>query len=536
MSKLFATSFLRLVLLTVMVTLGTGWADDGEAYTKVLDRLTSVPHFSDRPVLFVIGFDTSKSMSVEFDRSKKLTQTLLARYSAPGDSVYIFGFADKASVLPATASPKQIPKDSPDSVIASLNEGLLGLPRSSAKGTLFGRAKLFALEKMTEFGKGHNTVVLLFSDNNSELEMGTNERQRLETLEKKAARSETVPLLSQGVSPLWLTLYSNDFPDPTPLAGPGGETGLDNPRLAWAARRVGSQVLQFIEPASPRLESFPAQITVQFLGSTEPKEATLTVDGKHSQKAVFKDGRASWTLNKLAQGNHLLFAQAVLADGKVRTAELSVAVQPPTTGTGGGQSGTGTGGASPTPTPAATASATPTPTPSATPESEEGEDKGGFPWIFLVIAGVVAGAIFMSSLKPAKVRVVGPNGEESFLLQKGKSLRLGGKPRVESDMVFQDSSLEETIASVSCTGFGKAVVKPESVKKGEVDIETDEGHTALESGEPLLTSATVTFTNDRGGKEVFTFVREEPSSKGSEDSGHFGGESDDSDDGGDWRA
>lgn len=530
--------FLKLVLITLLATLAPLWAEDGEAYTKVLDRLTSISHFSDRPVLFVIGFDTSKSMSVEFDRSKKLTQTLLSRYAAPGDSVYIFGFADKASVLPATASPKQIPNDSPDSVIASLNEGLLGLPRSSAKGTLFGRAKLFALEKMSEFGKSHNTVVLLFSDNNSELEMGKSERERLEALEKKATRSETVPLLSQGVSPLWLTLYCNNFPDTTPLAGPGGETGLDNPRLAWAARRVGSQVLQFIEPANARLDSFPAQITVQFLGSVEPKEATLTVDGKHSQKANFTDGRASWTLNKLSPGNHLLFAQAVLADGKFRTAELSVAVQAPqgTQGTGG-QSSTG-GGASPTPTPSATskASPTPSPTPAATPESGSEEEGSGFPWIFLVIAAVVIGGIAMASLKPAKVRVIGPNGEESFLIQKGRSLRLGGKPRVESDLIFQDSSLEETIASVSCTGFGKALVKPETVKKGEVDIETDEGHTALESGEPLLTSATVTYTNERGGKDIFTFVREEPSGKSDEDSGHFGGESESNDDGGDWRA
>lgn len=550
MIRLYA---IRLFLLTCAVLLsgfGVASADDGEAYTKVLDRLTSVAHFSDRPVLFIVGFDTSKSMSVEFDRSKKLTQTLLSRYSAPGDAVYIFGFADKASVLPATASPKEIPVKSPDSTLASLNEGLLGLPRSSAKGTLFGRAKLFSLEKMAEFGKDRNTIVLLFSDNNSELEMGTNERERLKALEKKhATKSETIPLLSQGVSPLWLTLYTNNFPDSSHLAGPGGETDLDNPRLAWAARRVGSQVLQFIEPASPRLERFPAQITVQFLGATEAKEASLTVDGKHSQKAKFSQGRATWTLNKLAPGNHLLFAQAVLADGKVRTAELSVSVQPPNSGTGTSGQASGTGGQTngtggqtggPTPTPSASPSATPsaTPSPSASPADETEEEEGsGFPWILLVIGGVIVGGIVMASLKPAKVRVIGPNSEESYILQKGRVLRLGGSPRVESDLVYQDPSLDETIATVTCGGFGKATVKPESVGKGEVDVETDEGHTALEAGEPLLTTATVTYTNDRGNKEIFTFVREDGAAKGAEDSGHFGGDGDDdADDGGDWRS
>ena len=65
--RIFAYLLLLLSLCTV------GICQENEAYTRVLDKLTSIQHFSDRPVLFIIGFDTSKSMSVEFDRSKKLT-------------------------------------------------------------------------------------------------------------------------------------------------------------------------------------------------------------------------------------------------------------------------------------------------------------------------------------------------------------------------------------------------------------------------------------------------------------------------------
>ena len=212
--------FLTFTYILLLLVAGSACAQDNEAYTRVLDKLTSVNHFPDRPILFIIGFDTSKSMSVEFDRSKKLTQTILSRYAAPGDMVYIFGFADKPSVLEATSSPTALTPENPDKQLAAINESLLSLPRSSAKGTVFGRAKLFSLEKAQEFGKDKNVVVLLFSDNNSEIEMGTDERDRLKQLESSVAtRAETVPLYSQGVSRLWLTLYANGFPATAPLAG-----------------------------------------------------------------------------------------------------------------------------------------------------------------------------------------------------------------------------------------------------------------------------------------------------------------------------
>ncbi|MFA5508876.1 MAG: hypothetical protein WC423_25850, partial [Vulcanimicrobiota bacterium] len=234
----------------------------------------------------------------------------------------------------------------PDKQLAGINESLLSLPRSSAVGTVFGRAKLFGLEKAREFGTDKNVVVLLFSDNNSEIEMGTDERERLKKLESSAAsRAETVPLYGQGVSHLWLTLYTNSFPNSSKLLGPDGEADLDNPRLAWAARRVGSQTLQFISPAAARVESAELDVAVQFLGSSEPTSATLSVDGKETHQTTFENGVASWQLTELAAGPHVLFAQAVMADGKVRSVEMEVIVS--------------------TPSPAATSE--PPPTPAASP-------------------------------------------------------------------------------------------------------------------------------------------------------------------------
>lgn len=516
---------------------GPTFADDAEAYTKVFDRLTSLSHFSERPVLFMVGFDTTKSMSVEFDRAKRVTQILLSRYGAPGDSIYIFGFANHPAVLPATKNPKLLPAQGVDSVLATLNEGILGLPRSSEFGTVFGRAKLFALEKASEYGKNRNVVILLFSDNNSELEMGKDERKKLEAMESSlTTKAETIPLLSQGVSPLWLTLYANSFPDSTRLVGPDGEKDLENPRLAWAARRVGSQVLQFIEPANPNLSSFPAGVSVQFLGPTQPKEATLTVDGKNSQKASFSEGRASWTLEALEPGSHLLFAQAVLPDSKVRTAEMTVQVQNGAASTGSDATGDGSSGEDSgtpaTPSPLVTPVATPTPTPEVEEESSPG------PWILLVIAAAVAGGIYLLSTKPARLSVLGPNGKESFLLTKGKVLRIGGSPRVESDAVFTDPALSESIAHVVGQGFGKAKVFPSGpLSDGSVEIDTDEGHSVLESGELLATTATITWTSDRGNKEIFTLVKEDGTS-GKGESEHFGGQEATSDgtNDADWRS
>lgn len=512
------------LIILLLFLANSALAEENEAYTKVLDKLTAVKHFSDRPVLFIVGFDTSKSMSVEFDRSKKLTQTILSRYAAPGDSVYIFGFADKAAVLDATSSPKLLTTGNPDKEIANINESLLSLPRSSAKGTVFGRAKLFALEKAQELGNNQNTVVLLFSDNNSEIEMGTNERDRLQALEESvASNSETIPLYSQGVSPLWLTLYTNSFPNSDTLAGPDGETNLDNPRLAWAARRTGSQTLEFVAPAASRLESGDFEIVVQFLGSSEPRSAILSIDGKEQKEAGFRDGRASWTVSNQDPGSHLLFVQAVLADGKVRTAEKAVTIAASQ--------------------PRETATPDSSPEPAETQESsevrEDPETGGSFPIIpllILLVAGVVG---YFLSMKSIRVRVIGPDSEESFLIQKGRSVRVGGKPRVESDLVFEAVELPETIASVRCLPFGKAKLFANgNLRQGTVEVETDEGYSVGESGEPLATSATVTFTDERNRKQVFTLVKEDASGPGAEEAEHFGGSGEEasSDGGGDWRS
>lgn len=519
-------SFILIALLS-LASLALG--EDNEAYTRVLDRLTSVKHFSDRPVLFIIGFDTSKSMSIEFDRSKKLTQTILGRYAAPGDSIFIFGFADKPSVLPATPSPKEITKANPDKEIASINESLLSLPRSNAKGTVFGRAKLFALDKAAEYGKQQNVVVLLFSDNNSEVEMGTNERDRLKTLESKvASESETIPLYSQGVSPLWLTLYTNNFPNPAVLPGPDGKTDLDNPRLAWAARRAGSQTLEFTAPASSKLSSGDFEVTVQFLGSVEPKEAMLSVDGDHQRQTTFNDGRANWKLTDIDPGSHLLIAQAVLSDGKIRNAEKEISVS------------RATPAATPTPPPSAhTPPPPPRPSASPTPPPAKKSEGSPFPIILLVVLALAALVTYFLSQKSVKVRVIGPDSEESFMLGSGKVLRLGGKPRVESETVFTSGELPETVATVKCLAFGKAkVFAAATLQQGSVEIETDEGYTVSETGEILLTTATVTFTNDRQRKSVFTLVKEDASGGNAEDSSHFGSGSgkEAADDDGDWRS
>jgi hypothetical protein len=537
-----------LLLLLGLVMPGPVQADDNEAYTKVLDRLTSVQHFSDRPVLFIIGFDTTKSMSVEFDRAKRITQLILSRYGAPTDSVFVFGFANKPEVLPATSSPKEIPAQGSDKVLGTLNEGILSLPRSSEFGTVFGRAKLFALQKATELGKSRNVVVMLFSDNNSELEMGTDERKKLEALEASTTAAETIPLLSQGVSPLWMTLYTNSFPDSRPLPGPDGETDLESPRLAWAARRMGTQVLEFIEPANPRISSFPATVSVQFLGPVQPDTASLMVDGQGAQKAEFREGRASWSLPTLKPGSHVLVAQAVLPDGKVRNAELPITVA----SGGGGEPGAGTAGSPPgsssgtNPGPGADSSSSPalrtSPTPSASPSPgstlpEEGGS--GAPWVLLLLLAAAAVGVFLLSTKPARVRVVGPQGEESYVLAKGGVLRLGGTARVENELIFSDPSLSETIAEVRGGGFGKAVIAPNpALKDGTVEVETDDGHMATENGEPLLTTATVTWTSARGQKEVYSVIKEGAQKGGGAGSGeHFGGGAlAGDDDGGDWRS
>lgn len=522
--KTWQTSLMLLLFLTVQV-----WADDSEAYTRVLDRLTSVQHFSDRPVLFILGFDTTKSMSVEFDRAKRVSQLILSRYGAPGDQVYVFGFANTPSVLPATKSPKEIPTEGSDSVLASLNEGILSLPRSSEFGTVFGRAKLFALQKTKELGAKRNVVVLLFSDNNSELEMGKDERAKLDALEDSFTTSaETIPLLSQGVSPLWMTIYTNNFPDSTALKGPEGQTDLDNPRLAWAARRMGSQTLEFIEPSSPRISSFPVDVSVQFLGPVQPKEATLTVDGSSAQKATFDEGRASWSLPRLEPGSRLLFAQAVLPDGKVRTAELSVTV----TATAAGDPELST--------PVTAATEQPTASATGTPLGDDSEAEPGSmaPLIVLLFLGASAAGVYLLSTKPARLRVIGPRGDESYVLAKGQTLRLGGEARVEGEQVFSDTSLSETVATVTSTGFGKAKVAPSSgLKDGTIEVETDEGVTVTDSGEELLTTATVTWTSPRGLVEVFSLVKEDGKSQAVAGGEHFGGGStpDDSDSS-DWRS
>ena len=135
--------------------------------------------------------------------------------------------------------------------------------------------------------------------------------------------------------------------------------------------------------------------------------------------------------------------------------------------------------------------------------------------------------------------MIGPNSEESHHLAKGKVLRIGGVSRVEGELVYDDSSLSESIATVTSTGFGKARVAPAtSLKDGTVEVETDEGQTVLDSGETLLTSATITWTSPRGSKLVYTVVKDDAPSQSVQDSGHFGGDSSSSsdDDGGDWRA
>lgn len=508
-------------------------SEDNESYTRVLDRLTSIPHFADRPVLFIIGFDTTKSMSVEFDRAKRVTQLILSRYGAPEDQVFVFGFANTPSVLAATSQPKTIPKDGSDSVLAGLNEGILSLPRSSEFGTVFGRAKLFALQKAKELGARRNVVVMLFSDNNSELEMGVDERKKLDALESSSTTlAETIPLLSQGVSPLWMTLYTNAFPDTSSLVGPAGETDLENPRLAWAARRMGSQVLEFIEPSHPQISQFPVSVSVQFLGSVEPKEATLTVNGQNSQKAAFVDGRASWSLAALDPGSHLLFAQALLPDGKVRTAELSVTVASGAASTGSQPSPGGTPSASPQ-TPASTS-------PSASPTPAEGEAEGsGAPWFLLLILAAVGAGIFLLSTRPARVRLLGAPGEESYVLSKGQSVRLGGTSRVDGDRIFAGSLLPETIAEVVGRGFGKALIRPrDGLQAGRVEVEMEDGLPVSESGEVLVTSATVTWTSPRGQQEIFTVLLESSQgSRSSQASESFGGEgAGGEDDSSDWRS
>jgi len=511
----------------LLLLVAGGVAQENEAYTKVLDKLTSVRHFSDRPVLFLIGFDTSKSMSVEFDRSKKLTQTILSRYAVPGDSVFIFGFADKPTVLEATQTPRSIPTEQPDKVLASINESLLSLPRSGAKGTVFGRAKLFALEKMTEH-QDQNIVVLLFSDNNSEIEMGTDERERLGKLEaEEAAGAETIPLYSEGVSPLWLTVYTNNFPVEERLLGPDGESDLANPRLSWAARRVGSQTLEFISPAGNGVEGDQLDVVVQFLGSVDPTSATLTLDGKNTEQTDFENGRATWTLTNLAPGSHMLFAQAVLSDGKIRTAEKQITVAPKS---------------SPTPKSTPTAAPPPpqeSPTPQSTPLPMD-EEEGSFPFIPLIILVVIAVAVYFLSSKPVKVRIIGPDSEDVFQLTKGKTVRIGGSPRVETDLVFHAEGLKETITAVKCLAFGKAKILPNlSPQSGSVEVETDEGYSVGESGEPLVTSATVIYTDERDRKQVFTLVKEDASGSGAEGAEYFGagtGEEATDDGGGDWRS
>ena len=154
----------------------------------------------------------------------------------------------------------------------------------------------------------------------------------------------------------------------------------------------------------------------------------------------------------------------------------------------------------------------------------------------LVVAGIVVG---LMSAKPASVRVIGPQGEESFVLPKRRVLRIGGAARVEGDLVFGAGTLGETIATVTSTGFGKAQVAPNAnLREGTVEVETDEGNTVLQSGETLLTSATITFTSARGLKEVFTVVKEDANAKSAGAGEHFGGgaagASDD--DGADWRS
>lgn len=535
MNRLWAIGFLFLALLIT-----PGLADDSEAYTTVLDRLTSIDHFSENPILFVVGFDTTKSMSVEFDRAKRVTQLILSRYGAPGDSVFIFGFANKPTILPQTLAPKVLPSKGIDQVVASLNEAITSMPRSSDFGTIFGRAKLFALEKVKEVGDKRNVAVLLFTDNNSELDMGVNEREKLKATEASLkVRSETFPLKSQGVSKLWMTLYVNDFPDRTKLVTPDGSSDVDSPRLAWAANRMGSQSLSFTAPANPKIESLPLEVAVHFLGPVAPKQASLIIDGKEIGKTGFDEGRAGWTISELAPGSHLLFAQAVLSDGKVRTAELPITVGlKAASGSSANNTNTSPDAASDplAATPEATAEV------SASPDNQANEkEEGSFaPLIFLGILGLAGLAVYLLSTKPARVRLIGPRLEESYALARGQTLRLGGAARVADELVFSDPALAETIAIVSGQGFGKAKIAPVEPKDGSVELETSEGIFVTESGEELLTTVSITFTSPRGQKEVYTLVKEEQKASSSGGEGHFAGsgpagENNESS-GGDWRS
>ena len=124
-------------------------------------------------------------------------------------------------------------------------------------------------------------------------------------------------------------------------------------------------------------------------------------------------------------------------------------------------------------------------------------------------------------------------------MQKGRSVRVGGKPRVDADLVFESAELSETLASVRCLSFGKAkIFVNHNLRQGTVEVETDEGYSVGESGEPLLTSATVTYTDERDRKRVFTLVKEDASGPGAEEAEHFGGSGEEAsgDAGGDWRS
>ncbi len=93
---------------------------------------------------------------------------------------------------------------------------------------------------------------------------------------------------------------------------------------------------------------------------------------------------------------------------------------------------------------------------------------------------------------------------------------------MESEQVFRSNGLIETVVSVRCLAFGKAKVFPNStLRQGSVEVETDEGYTVGESGETLVTSATVTYTDERDRKQVFTLVKEDASRPGAEEAGHF---------------
>lgn len=534
--------FITLGLLAFFVLISPAVADDAEAYTIVLDHLTSIDHFSESPVLFVVGFDTTKSMSVEFDRAKRITQLILSRYGAPGDSVFVFGFANQPKVLTATSKPKEIPTNAPDKTIATLGEAIMSLGRSPDFGTVFGRAKLFALEQIKKFGAHHNVVVLLFTDNNSELDMGVDERKHLKAIESELKMtSETFPLKSVGVSKLWMTLYANDFPDSTRLKAPDGQDTTGIPRLAWAASRMGKQTLSFTSPSHTRVTRLPFDVAVQFLGPTQPQQAQLTIDGKSAQTASFDEGRAHWQIDSLSAGSHVLFAQAILPDGKVRTAELPITIDL------GAAASQGSSGSSSTPmdplssSPEASATSIPnetaTPIPDATPSELPAEETSIAPFIILGLLFLAGTVAYILSTKPARIRIIGPRSEESYLLRKGQTLRLGGSPRVENELVFADSALLETLAVVSGSGFGKARVTPSPLRDGTVEIETDEGIFVTDSGEDLLTSMAVTFTTPRNLKEIYTILCDDSKNSSAQES-HFAGSSgsDDSETSGDWRS